>query len=277
MVFNSNVKTVQPTWRTTRKNQQNIQTCQSVLTIASKSRRLISFAAVLLPRRNWWGVCFWRLYLPNEELSGLWQRADGEPVGKQSVRRKWSWIGHTMRRISQLNEAFFNVEPTRQNIKVVAQEQLEKRHGGRNGETWNDGDRYNYKQKGPKSGALAFSGWWLMIRMGHKLIKYMLWGMEGIFFWGGGGGVRNKWLTLWGTNTKIEHFLAYQNLIWQYPLCMMTFCWSILPPRLTPMHYLHASFTCLAGIIFNFYPLGIHLHFECEAWWWKWSAKRHHA
>ena len=63
-----------------------------------------------------------------------------------------------MRRISQLNEAFFNVEPTRQNKKVVAQEQLEKRHGGRNGETWNDGDSYNYKQKGPKSGALAFSG-----------------------------------------------------------------------------------------------------------------------
>ena len=35
----------------------------------------------------------------------------------------------------------------------------------------------------------------------------------------------------------------------------MTFSWSISPPRLNPMHYLHASFTFLAGILFNFYPL----------------------
>ena len=33
--------------------------------------------------------------VPNEDL---WQRADQEPMGKQMVRQKWSWIGHTMRK-----------------------------------------------------------------------------------------------------------------------------------------------------------------------------------
>ena len=27
---------------------------------------------------------------------------------------------------------------------------------------------------------------------------------------------------------------------------------------------------------FHFLSFGKHLHFECEAWWWNWSAKRHH-
>ena len=31
---------------------------------------------------------------------------------------------------------------------------------------------------------------------------------------------------------------------------------SISQPRLTPMHYFHASFTLHAGSLFNFYPLG---------------------
>nr|KAG5690802.1 hypothetical protein BaRGS_010983 [Batillaria attramentaria] len=36
----------------------------------------------------------WPKKIRNEEL---WERAGQEPVAKQILRRKWSWIGHTLR------------------------------------------------------------------------------------------------------------------------------------------------------------------------------------
>nr|KAG5700291.1 hypothetical protein BaRGS_002637 [Batillaria attramentaria] len=37
----------------------------------------------------------WPEKIRNEEL---WERAGQEPVAKQILRRKWSWIGHTLRK-----------------------------------------------------------------------------------------------------------------------------------------------------------------------------------
>nr|KAG5707418.1 hypothetical protein BaRGS_005385 [Batillaria attramentaria] len=37
----------------------------------------------------------WPEKIRNEEL---WERAGQEPVAKQILRRKWGWIGHTLRK-----------------------------------------------------------------------------------------------------------------------------------------------------------------------------------
>ena len=37
----------------------------------------------------------WQEKIRNEEL---WERAGQEPVAKQILRRKWGWIGHTLRK-----------------------------------------------------------------------------------------------------------------------------------------------------------------------------------
>ena len=37
----------------------------------------------------------WSEMIPNEDL---WERAGQEPVAKQILKRKWGWIGHTLRK-----------------------------------------------------------------------------------------------------------------------------------------------------------------------------------
>ena len=37
----------------------------------------------------------WPEMIPNEDL---WERAGQEPVAKQILKRKWGWIGHTLRK-----------------------------------------------------------------------------------------------------------------------------------------------------------------------------------
>ena len=79
-ILNSNVKSVLlygcETWRTTqtmqRKNQTFFNTCL---------RRIYKIR--------------WQEKIRNEEL---WERAGQEPVAKQILRRKWGWIGHTLRK-----------------------------------------------------------------------------------------------------------------------------------------------------------------------------------
>ena len=52
--------------------------------------------------RTFFNTCLRRIYkiqwqekIRNEEL---WERAGQEPVAKQILRRKWGWIGHTLRK-----------------------------------------------------------------------------------------------------------------------------------------------------------------------------------
>ena len=79
-IFNSNVKSVLlygcETWRTTKSMLQKIQT--------------------------FFNTCLRRIYkirwpekIKNEDLL---ERAGQEPVAKQILRRKWGWIGHTLRK-----------------------------------------------------------------------------------------------------------------------------------------------------------------------------------
>nr|KAG5694517.1 hypothetical protein BaRGS_030392 [Batillaria attramentaria] len=79
-IFNSNVKSVLlygcETWRTTKAMQQKIQTFLNTCL-----RRIFNIR--------------WPEKIRNEEL---WERAGQEPVAKQILRRKWGWIGHTLRK-----------------------------------------------------------------------------------------------------------------------------------------------------------------------------------
>ena len=79
-IFNSSVKSVLlygcETWRTTQTMQRKIQTFfNTCLTRIYKIQ--------------------WQEKIRNEEL---WERAGQEPVAKQILRRKWGWIGHTLRK-----------------------------------------------------------------------------------------------------------------------------------------------------------------------------------
>nr|KAG5704618.1 hypothetical protein BaRGS_031882 [Batillaria attramentaria] len=79
-IFNSNVKSVLlygcETWRTTKTMQQKIQTFLNTCL-----RRIFNIR--------------WPEKIRNEEL---WERAGQEPAAKQTLRRKWGWIGHTLRK-----------------------------------------------------------------------------------------------------------------------------------------------------------------------------------
>ncbi|OOY36395.1 hypothetical protein BOV89_12810 [Solemya velum gill symbiont] len=79
-IFNSNVKSVLlygcETWRTTKNIQNKIQTF-----INNCLRRIFNIK--------------WPEKIRNEDL---WERAGQAPVAEQIVRRKWGWIGHTLRK-----------------------------------------------------------------------------------------------------------------------------------------------------------------------------------
>ena len=81
-IFNSNVKSVllygSETWRKTEVIQRKIQTF-----INNCLRRIYNIR--------------WPEKIRNEDL---WQRAGQDPVYEQIVRRKWGWIGHTLRKPS---------------------------------------------------------------------------------------------------------------------------------------------------------------------------------
>ena len=79
-ILNSNVKSVVlygcETWRTTQTMQQKIQTFFN--TCLSRIYKIQ-----------------WQEKIRNEDL---WERVGQEPVAKQILRKKWGWIGHTLRK-----------------------------------------------------------------------------------------------------------------------------------------------------------------------------------
>ena len=79
-IFNSNVKSVLfygcETWKTTGKVQRRLQTILNTCL-----RRVFGIR-----------------WSDRERNEVLWERAGQEPVSKQILRRKWSWIGHTLRK-----------------------------------------------------------------------------------------------------------------------------------------------------------------------------------
>ena len=79
-IFNSNVKSVLfygcETWKTTGKVQRRLQTF-----INTCLRRIFGIR-----------------WSDREMNEVLWERAGQEPVSKQILKRKWSWIGHSLRK-----------------------------------------------------------------------------------------------------------------------------------------------------------------------------------
>ena len=79
-IFNSNVKLVllygSETWRKTKTMLGKIQTF-----INTCLRRIYNIR--------------WPEIISNEDL---WERAGQEPVAKEILKRKWGWIGHTLRK-----------------------------------------------------------------------------------------------------------------------------------------------------------------------------------
>ena len=79
-IFNSHVKFILlygcEAWRTTQTMQRKIQTSFNTCL-----RRIYKIR--------------WQEKIQNEDL---WERAGQEPMAKQILRRKWGWIGHTLRK-----------------------------------------------------------------------------------------------------------------------------------------------------------------------------------
>ena len=118
-IFNSNVKSVLlygcETWRTTQTMQRKIQTFFNTCL-----RRIYKIQ--------------WQEKIRNEEL---WERAGQEPVAKQILRRKWGWIGHTLRKPAS--------STTRQALTWNPQG---KRKRGRPRNSWRRDTEVELKQQG---------------------------------------------------------------------------------------------------------------------------------
>nr|KAG5688556.1 hypothetical protein BaRGS_010191 [Batillaria attramentaria] len=110
-IFNSNVKSVLlygcETWRTTKTMQQKIQTFLNTCL-----RRIFNIR--------------WPEKIRNEEL---WERAGQEPAAKQILRRKWGWIGHTLRKpASSTTRQALTWNPQGKRKRGPASQQLEAGH-----------------------------------------------------------------------------------------------------------------------------------------------------
>ena len=79
-IFNSNVKTVLlygcETWRTTKATTHRLQTFMNTCL-----RRILKIN--------------WQDKVTNEDL---WHNGAQDPIDKQILKRKWGWIGHTLRK-----------------------------------------------------------------------------------------------------------------------------------------------------------------------------------
>nr|KAG5689562.1 hypothetical protein BaRGS_022065 [Batillaria attramentaria] len=97
----------------------------------------------------------WPEKIRNEEL---WERAGQEPVAKQILRRKWGWIGHTLRKPAS--------STTRQALTWNPQG---KRKRGRPRNSWRwDTEAELYKQG---------TNWTGVARIAHVMAKGCRWSM----------------------------------------------------------------------------------------------------
>ena len=69
-----------------------VQLCETWWTTQTMQRKIQTFFNTCLRRIY---KIQWQEKIRNEEL---WERAGQEPVAKQILRRKWGWIGHTLRK-----------------------------------------------------------------------------------------------------------------------------------------------------------------------------------
>ena len=118
-IFISNVKSVllygAETWRTTK-------------AMLSKIQRFINYCLRKIMNIRWFDE------VRNEDL---WQRANQDPINTQIKRRKWVWIGHTLRKPPN--------SITRQALKWNPQD---KRSRGRPRNTWRRDTESELKEQG---------------------------------------------------------------------------------------------------------------------------------
>ena len=142
-IFNSSVKSILldgcETWWTTQTMQQKIQ-----IIFNTCLRRIYKIQ--------------WQEKIWNEDL---WERAGQEPVTKQILRRKWGWIGHTLRKPAS--------STTRQALTWNPQG---KRKRGRPRNSWRRDTEAELKQQGTnwsgmarttQNSAMARGRWWPML------------------------------------------------------------------------------------------------------------------
>ncbi|CAH8845511.1 unnamed protein product [Trichobilharzia szidati] len=109
-IFNSNVKSVllygSETWRVTKSTSNKLQTFIN--------RCLRSILKIRWPER-----------ISNKDL---WERTNQEPIVKQIGRKKWRWIGHTLRKPASdiTRQAIARVEPEREATSWSSKGDLEE-------------------------------------------------------------------------------------------------------------------------------------------------------
>ena len=106
--FNTNLKAIllygSETWRTTKQMTQKLQSF-----VANCLRRILKIS--------------WTNWITNEML---WERAGKEPIEIQILRRKWRWIGHTLRKPANSITRHTMLEPSGQEKGGSPEELLEK-------------------------------------------------------------------------------------------------------------------------------------------------------
>jgi hypothetical protein len=117
-IFNSNVKTVLlygcETWRTTKTIQRKLQTFFNTCL-----RRIFRIR--------------WPETIRNEQL---WEQAGQKPVRSQILKRKWGWIGHTLRK-----------QPTSTTRQALTWNPQGKRKRGRPRNSWRRDTEAELKQQ----------------------------------------------------------------------------------------------------------------------------------
>ena len=100
-IFNTNVKSVllyaSETWRMTKALKDKLQTS------VNKKLRYITVTGIWCPKK-----------VSNEELR---RKTDQEPIIVTIKRRKWQWIGHTLRKESSITKEAFEWNPQGQRKK----------------------------------------------------------------------------------------------------------------------------------------------------------------
>lgn len=93
-IFDTNVKSVllygSETWKTTKRNTDKIQ-----VFINKCLRKMLGI--------------YWPNRITNREL---WRKTNQEPINKTIKRRKWKWIGHTLRREDDIAKQALEYKPT---------------------------------------------------------------------------------------------------------------------------------------------------------------------
>ena len=127
--FNTNIKSVllhgSETWRVTKTTTRMLQT------FINKCLRYILKTK-------------WQDKATNKET---WRRTDQHSIRREIARRKWTWIGHTLRKQKQCHEIGLRLESTRKKKNRRTQNYLEEINRRGSKETWNHLERNEESSK----------------------------------------------------------------------------------------------------------------------------------